>query len=129
MQIGSPGTEGGRPAAGVAPMVLKARSFMVASASTMARVGHFRGHERRAVTLSAFLRHERTGWVREARVLDLSLAGAGLLLAEPVEVGTPVALELAAPTLWDPLSIRGAVVWCQRQSGADARTRVGVAFE
>lgn len=80
------------------------------------------------MSIAAFLRHERTGWVREARVLDLSLAGAGLALGEPLEVGTPVVLELAAPTLWDPLSLHGAVVWCQRQ-GADAPARAGVAFE
>ncbi len=95
---------------------------------TMARVGHFRAHERRAVSIGALLRHERTGWVREARVFDLSLAGAGLAMGEPVEVGTPVVLELAAPTLWDPLSLHGAVVWCQRQGGEGAPTRAGVAF-
>lgn len=95
----------------------------------MARGGHFRAHERRVVSIGAYLRHERTGWVREAQVLDLSLAGAGLAIAEPVEVGTPVVLELAAPTLWDPLSLRGSVVWCQRRGGADAPARAGVAFE
>ena len=95
----------------------------------MPKVGHFRAHERRAVSIAALVRHERPGWVRQARVLDLSLAGAGLALGEVLEVGTPVVLELAAPTLWDPLSVHGAVAWCQRQSGPDASARAGLAFE
>jgi hypothetical protein len=95
----------------------------------MPRVGHFRAHERRAISIDALVRHERTGWAREARVLDLSLAGAGLALAEPVDAGTPVVLELAAPTLWDPLALRAEVVWCRSQGVDPGPARAGLVFE
>lgn len=73
---------------------------------------HFRTYERRPVRLPATLRKEDGATVL-ALVVDLSLAGAGLELLEELSLGAPLLLELTAPTLWDPLALRGRVIWFQ----------------
>jgi len=47
------------------------------------------------------------------RVNDVSQTGAGLLLSQPL-VGTPIALTLSTND-WK-ISVKGGIVWCQRQS-------------
>ncbi len=92
----------------------------------MAERPHFRTHERRPVRLPASLRKEDGAQLR-GLVVDLSLAGAGLELAEPVEPGTPLLVEITSPTLWDPLPLRGRVVWFQ-PGQPRAPGRAGVQF-
>lgn len=50
-------------------------------------------------------------WQRTARIIDLGLGGARVALSDTVPVGSPVALVIDAPHLWDPLHVDGAVCW------------------
>lgn len=59
------------------------------------------------------------------RIVDLSLAGACIEVAHPLPAGTPVRIEIVAPTLWDPLVLRCRAVW----SGAPTTARAGLSFE
>ncbi|EYF07349.1 Hypothetical protein CAP_0102 [Chondromyces apiculatus DSM 436] len=53
-------------------------------------------------------------------------SGAGQSLGAVLEPEAAVTIELTAPTLWDPLPLRGRVAWVRRASW---RTRVGVRFD
>lgn len=59
-------------------------------------------------------------------MVDLSLAGAGVEVGKPLVPGTQVRLEIVAPTLWDPLVLRGRTVW---SGAATSPARAGLAFE
>jgi hypothetical protein len=61
------------------------------------------------------------------RVVNLSLGGACVESAQALSLGTTLELEIVAPTLWDPLLLKGRVVWTR----ADKSTvpRAGLAFE
>ncbi len=48
------------------------------------------------------------------QVNDVSQTGAGLLLSQPLAVGTPIALTLSTDD-WE-ISVKGDIVWCRRQS-------------
>jgi len=66
------------------------------------------------------------------RVNDVSSSGVGLLLSQPLAVGTPVELTLSTGD-WE-VSVKGDIVWCRRQSlpvGSSeikANYRLGIAF-
>lgn len=92
----------------------------------MADRSHFRTHERRPVRLPASLRKE-DGAQLQGLVVNLSLAGAGLELVDELSPGTPLLVEITSPTLWDPLPLRGRVVWCQ-PGQARKPSRAGVQF-
>lgn len=87
----------------------------------------FRAHDRRKAALAASVAHPLAGWRVEGRVQDIGLGGASLELAELVEPGDRLMIEMMAPTLWDPLHLRARVAWARaiRPSGI----RCGVAFE
>lgn len=87
---------------------------------------HFRLHGRRRVELWITLRRPGTQWRRDARVVDLGLGGAGLEIQTALEPGTPVSLEVRAPSLWDPLLLTGTVAWCRTDLEVG---RAGVAFQ
>jgi hypothetical protein len=94
---------------------------------------HFRAHSRRRVDLQAVVRDRAGATAHGARIKNLGLGGACLELpAGPprgfLELEASVTLEVTAPTLWDPLSLRGRVAWIQT-SGAGGLTRAGVRFE
>jgi hypothetical protein len=75
---------------------------------------HFRAHERREVRLAVILVGlvgQRSGVERQAVVVDLSLAGAGLETDEPLVPGERLAVTLSTPTMWDPLVIDAVVAW------------------
>src|SRR5437868_1877694 len=61
------------------------------------------------------------------RIVNLSLGGACIEAAEPVPVGASLALEIVAPTLWDPLVLKARVVWSRNDRGLPARA--GLSFE
>lgn len=88
---------------------------------------HHRTYERRPVRLGAVLRPQDADWHTPALVVDLSLGGAGLELRERVQTGTAVVVEIAAPTLWDPLVLRGTVAWVRPAVGRSL-PRAGVRF-
>lgn len=89
--------------------------------TTPARSRHFRALARRPVNLAATLVAGGGSWNRPARVLDLGLGGACVLVADAVPIGSPVALVMDAPHLWDPLRIDGAVAWQGDQPGGQGR--------
>jgi hypothetical protein len=61
------------------------------------------------------------------RIVNLGLGGACIETAEPIEIGVSCALEIMAPTLWDPLVLRGRVVWT-RKNEKGAASRAGLSF-
>ena len=61
------------------------------------------------------------------RILNLSLAGACIEGTAPFGKGVRVTLEIVAPTLWDPLVLRGRVVWTSDAGGPSRRA--GLHFE
>jgi hypothetical protein len=90
------------------------------------------------VHLSVTLRSERAAWERLGRVVDLSLAGAGVETEEPLRPDERVTIAFATPTLWDPLVLTASVVWAhppRPAPGLDALgrprmvSRAGVAFD
>jgi PilZ domain len=72
---------------------------------------HFRARDRRAVHLAVELFAHRTGVVRPANVVDLSLAGAGLETDEPLVPGETLSVTITTPTMWDPLVVDAVVAW------------------
>jgi hypothetical protein len=96
---------------------------------------HFRAHGRRNVNLAASVRDETRSLEEEARIRNLGLGGACVELppSSPLEaalfrVDTPIILEVMAPSLWDPLVLRGRVAW-SRKAMTDRPARAGVRFE
>jgi hypothetical protein len=113
----------------------------------MAVRDHFRAHARRRVDLGATLRGRETTDEQPVRVRDLGLGGACIELADAppgeggagwpsstprpgggVEPEAAVTLQVTAPTLWDPLPLRGTISWIRR-GGSGKPTRAGVRFE
>lgn len=88
---------------------------------------HFRAHARRPVNLHATAVAGGGSWRHPARLVDLGLGGACLELAEAIPVGSPVALIIDAPHLWDPLEIDAVVAWVREPADAKA-TLLGVKF-
>src|SRR5215470_5172079 len=101
----------------------------------MASRDHFRAHARRRVDLGATLlvrQRSVEGGPQGVRIRNLGLGGACVELrdrdGEAMSVETQVTIEVTAPTLWDPLTLRGRVAWVRR--GAPGRpTRAGIRFE
>lgn len=87
----------------------------------------FRAHDRRNAGFPASVTHPLAGWRVEGRVHDLGLGGAAIDLPEIVEPGDRITLEMMAPTLWDPLHIRGRVAWAK--ANKPAGVRCGIAFD
>jgi hypothetical protein len=90
------------------------------------RSGPFRAGARRSVLLRALVTHVRAGWQRYAAVENLGLGGCRLLVEERLALSDAVTLSFTAPTLWDPLVLRGRVAWVGCD---DLSSRVGLAFE
>jgi hypothetical protein len=97
---------------------------------------HFRAHGRRRVDLGATLvvrAHSAVeGGPQGVRIRNLGLGGACVELRDremdQVPVETAVTIEVTAPTLWDPLTLRGRVAWVRRATpGRPARA--GIRFE
>lgn len=72
---------------------------------------HFRAHERREVRLTVEVAGQQSGLQRQAAVVDLSLAGAGIETDEPLVPGNRVSVTLSTPTMWDPLVLEATVAW------------------
>jgi hypothetical protein len=96
---------------------------------------HFRAHGRKNVNLPASLRDEAGSVDEEARIRNLGLGGAcvelmPLAVAESVllRLDSAVVLEVTAPSLWDPLLVRGRVAWLKR-STPERGARLGLRFE
>ena len=72
---------------------------------------HFRAWPRRRSDAPVVLRVARVE--RRARLTDIGLGGAGLLLETPLPVGTELEIVLHAPTRWDPLVLPARVAWAR----------------
>jgi hypothetical protein len=72
--------------------------------------------------------HAEAGWNRDAEVLNLGLGGAQVGVSEALAVGDRVTMSFAAPSRWDPLEVRGRVVWVRAGAGLEP-TRAGIAFD
>jgi hypothetical protein len=81
---------------------------------------------------------QRSGVERQALVIDLSLAGAGLETDEPLVPGERLSVTLSTPTMWDPLVVDAVVAWAHPprvSHEVDARgrsrsvARGGIAFD
>jgi hypothetical protein len=77
----------------------------------MSASDHFRACGRRRVDLPARMRHRASREEWSVRLADLSLLGACVELGQPLAAGTPVSIEVVAPTRWDPLVLQGKIVW------------------
>ena len=100
---------------------------LAAMAGDEATSAHFRADARRTVALSATVRDEAGRFAWRARVCDLGLGGAGLELVDAAAAGQRIVLEIAVPTRWDPLIVRGVIAWVRAGSGREP-WRVGVRF-
>ena len=93
---------------------------------------HFRAHARHRVDLEGRLRvGDAASYAVHLR--DLGLGGACLELSDAapstaLDVEGPIALEVTAPSLWDPLIVPGKIAWLRRIK-PERRVRLGVRFE
>lgn len=83
-------------------------------------VGHFRAWSRRRADAQVLVRMARSE--RRARLINIGLGGACVLLDTPVTVGEIIEVVLQVPNRWDPLVMPSRVAWTK---GA----RAGVAFQ
>jgi hypothetical protein len=88
---------------------------------------HFRALARRSVSLGATVIAGGGSWQRVGRIVDLGLGGARVALPDTVPVGSPVALVIDAPHLWDPLRVDGSVAWVSEGTHG-AAALLGVRF-
>ncbi|MGC4093682.1 MAG: PilZ domain-containing protein [Polyangiaceae bacterium] len=88
---------------------------------------HFRALARRSVSLSTLVVAGGGSWQRSGRIIELGLGGARVALSDTVPVGSPVALVIDAPHLWDPLHVDGSVAWVSEGTNGNAAL-LGVRF-
>ena len=81
---------------------------------------HFRAWPRRRSDVPIVLRVAQVE--RRARLTDIGLGGAGIVLESPLTVGTELDIVLHAPTRWDPLVLPAKVAWAKGR-------RAGLAFQ
>jgi hypothetical protein len=93
---------------------------------------HFRAHARQRVDLDGRLRVGESASYA-VRLRDIGLGGACVEVVDAtpagaVDVEGPIALEVTAPMLWDPLIVPGKIAWLRRMK-PERRLRLGVRFE
>jgi hypothetical protein len=93
---------------------------------------HFRAHARHRVDLDGRLRVGE-GASHAVRLRDIGVGGACVELVDAAPAGAldvegPIALEVTAPMLWDPLIVPGKIAWLRRMK-PERRVRLGVRFE
>jgi len=95
----------------------------------MSQSGHFRAHARHQVDFSADfeLMGPQAAPRRPVRIVNLSLAGACIEAPDSVPLGASATVEVVSSILWDPLILRGRVVWSR--GGRGLPTRAGLALE
>ena len=94
----------------------------------MTELDHFRGFARRPVNLAANVIAGAGAWQRSARIVDLGLGGACLVLSEVIPPSTPLSLIIDAPHLWAPLELEAKVAWTRHDS-ALPEVVIGVTFQ
>jgi len=76
---------------------------------------HFRSNARFALDLPVRIRQASWSVARDARLVDVSLAGARVQCPEELPAGSSLVMEVKTPNLWDPLVLDAWVVWSSRQ--------------
>ena len=71
---------------------------------------------------------EGDGAELEGQLLNVGLGGACVDVQRPVELGAEVTLRVSTPVLWEPLVVRGRVMWVG-EGAADGRVRLGLRFD
>ena len=71
----------------------------------------FRASPRRPVDVPVTVKTAEDRMERKANLIDLGLKGGCLELGEALVPGVDVLFEIRSPMLWDPLTLRGQVVW------------------
>jgi len=79
------------------------------------------------VSLPGVVQTELLGWDLPARVTDLGLGGARVVVAQPLPAGTSVELRVDAPQLWQPLTLPGRVAWSRAVT--EEQAELGLRFE
>ncbi len=79
------------------------------------------------MSLPAVVQTELLGWDLPARLTDLGIGGARVLVAQPLPAGTSVELRVDAPQLWQPLTLPGRVAWSHALT--EERAELGLRFE
>jgi len=93
---------------------------------------HFRALSRLSVSLAGALRalDPHVTWNRDVRVVDLGIGGACVEASDSALSGTRVELVIDTPHLWDPLALRGVLVWSRRLPDPEGgASMIGVRFD
>jgi hypothetical protein len=93
---------------------------------SQARVDHFRSFARFPVEAPLWVSPLGATYEQAVRLVDLGLGGVCFEIAETLERGQRLRLELELPGLWDRLTLHAEVVWTRPAS--DGMTRIGVRF-
>jgi Tfp pilus assembly protein PilZ len=75
------------------------------------------------------LTHVQAGWQQTVAIENIGLGGARVVVENALALGDGVSLSFTAPTLWDPLVLRGRVAWVAPLANASGSRAAGVAFE
>lgn len=80
---------------------------------------HFRRSARQPLELGVRFRRDADDAPFESsgRLVDLGMGGAQILCHRPPPIGTPVRIELSAPSAWDPLDLEARVRWVDDGDG------------
>ena len=99
----------------------------VLQSGLMRPLERFRTSARRPIHVPVIVKGE--DWTnRKANLVDLSLKGACLEFSDAVVPGLDILLEVRSPMLWDPLELRGKVVW-SHWNNRTGLTQAGIRFE
>jgi len=93
---------------------------------SQARVDHFRSSARFASSAPLWVSPLGATFEQAVRLVDVGLGGLCFEIAEQLEVGQRLRLELELPGLWDRLSLHAEVAWTR--AGSEGMTRTGVRF-
>ncbi len=93
---------------------------------TQARVEHFRSYARFPSTAPLWVSPLGATFEQPVRLLDVGLGGVCFEIAESLEAGARLRLELELPGLWDRLTLHGEVAWVR--ANGDGTWRAGVRF-
>jgi len=93
---------------------------------TQARVDHFRSFARFLSAAPLSVAPLGATVEQVVRLVDVGLGGLCFEIAESMEVGQRLRLELELPGLWDRLTLHAEVAWTA--AGGEGMTRAGVRF-
>jgi hypothetical protein len=93
---------------------------------SQARVDHFRSFARFPMEAPLWMSPIGATHEQAVRLVDVGLGGLCFEIAESLELGQRVRLELELPGLWDRLTLHAEVAWAR--PAEDGMTRVGVRF-